>query len=137
MKRRGDDGRRQRRGADATGFYILPRGNAGTLPRVWSFDGKLGLNFRASSNTTISFVVDCFDLLNSAQVTGIDQNYTYAFVLPIVGNGATAQALKGDPSSLRYEANAQYSHTDDNLKFGRATAYQPPRSWRFSARVTF
>jgi hypothetical protein len=113
----------------------LPRGDAGTLPWVWTFDLRLGLNFRASRNVTITFSVDCFNLLNSAQVTGIDNEYTYANVLPII-NG-TPQGLKGTPSSLRYDSHLPYSHTDDSLNFGKPTSYQDPRSWRFAARVTF
>ncbi|HMK72551.1 MAG TPA: TonB-dependent receptor, partial [Myxococcaceae bacterium] len=115
--------------------YILTRGNAGTLPWVWSLDGKLGLNFRASSDVTLTFAVDCFNILNSAQVTDIDQNYTFAPVLPIIDG--TAQGLKGTPSALRYADHSPYSHVDDNLNFGRPTAYQTPRSWRFAARVSF
>ncbi|HMK73410.1 MAG TPA: TonB-dependent receptor, partial [Myxococcaceae bacterium] len=115
--------------------YILTRGNAGTLPWVWSLDGKIGLNLRASSDVTVTFSVDCFNLLNSAQVADIDQNYTFAPVLPIIDG--TAQGLKGSPSALRYWDHTPYSHASDNLNFGRASAYQPPRSWRFAARVSF
>jgi len=115
--------------------YILPRGNAGTLPWVWSVDGKLGLNFRATSDVTLTLTVDCFNILNSAQTTNIDPNYTFAPVLPIIDG--TAQGLKATPSMLRYADHTPYSHLDDNLNFGRAAAYQPPRSWRFALRVSF
>jgi len=117
--------------------FILPRGNAGTLPWVWDLDLKVGLNFRATKDTTVTFAVDCFNVFNSQQYTLIDQNYTFASVLPIIGTGANAQALKGDPSSLRYADNTVYSHADDNPNFGRPIAYQPARVFRFSAKVSF
>jgi hypothetical protein len=115
--------------------FILPRGNAGTLPWVWDVDAKLGINFRATKDTTVTFTVDVFNLFNSAQYVAIDENYTFASVLPII-NG-TAQGLKGTPSTLRYADHTDYSHTSDNLNYGKPTAYQPPRAFRFSAKVSF
>jgi len=133
--------------------YVLPRGMAGRLPWINSIDGKLGINYRVSRGTTVSAGIDVFNLLNSAQVAGVDENYTFADVLPIVGsgaapgNGSTPNTLKGTPSSLRYVDGSVYSHQDDSPNFGRpacgaagctaSPAYQPPRSWRFFARVSF
>ena len=115
--------------------FILPRGNAGTLPWVWNVDAKIGFNFRATKDTTVTLAIDAFNLFGSQQVVLIDQNYTFASILPII-NG-TSQGLKGTPSTLRYAGNVQYSHADDNPNFGRPTAYQAPRVFRFEAKVSF
>jgi hypothetical protein len=122
--------------ADGNGtVYILTRGNAGTLPWVWNLDLKLGLSLFVSRGTTLNVAVECFNVLNSAQVIAVDENYTFMFVLPIVGG--TAQGLKGNPSTLRNADHSSYGHTNDNLDYGQPQAYQPPRAFRFSARVTF
>ena len=115
--------------------FILPRGNAGTLPWVWNLDLKLGLSIRTSADGTVSIAVACFNVLNSAQVTGVDQNYTYVNVRPVPGG--TAQGLKGDPSTGVQSTGAPYTHDLDNPNYGRPTTYQAPRIFRFSARVTF
>jgi len=125
--------------------YITQRGGAGALPWINSIDGRFGVNWRLSKDMVLSVAVDVFNILNSAQVQTVDENYTFASVLPIV-NG-TPQQLKATPSALRYVDGTQYSHADDNLNYGHPAcgnagcvaqpAYQPPRQWRFSARLSF
>jgi outer membrane receptor protein involved in Fe transport len=115
--------------------FILARNSAGTLPWVWNLDVKLGVSIRVAQDTSIYMGVDCFNVVNSAQVTAIDENYTFFNVLPILGG--TAQGLKGDPSTLHYADGTAYQHTSDNMNYGRPQAYQPARAFRFSARVTF
>jgi hypothetical protein len=136
--------------------YVLPRGDAGRLPWINSIDGKLGLNYRISKDVTLNVGLDVFNIFNFEQVQNVDQNYTFEFVLPIQGAGAvpgnagTPNTLKGTPSSAKNIDGTTYVHAEDNANFGHAAcggqalnqctaipAYQPPRSWRFSARVTF
>jgi hypothetical protein len=133
--------------------YILPRGDAGRLPWINTVDGKVGINYRISKDVVLNVGVDVFNLFNFEQVLNVDQNYTFATVLPIIGAGAVPgsatqpNTLKGTPSSLRNIDGSTYTHDEDNTNFGHpacgaagctlAPAYQAPRTWRFSARVTF
>ncbi|WP_224362971.1 TonB-dependent receptor domain-containing protein [Hyalangium versicolor] len=113
--------------------YILPRGSAGRLPWVNRFDSRLAVNYTLAKDLVASISMDVFNVFNFQTATAYDQNYTYSPVLPIVGGtkadlpGKVIDAETGDP----------ISGEAINKNFGKPTAYQAPRSFRFGARVTF
>jgi hypothetical protein len=113
--------------------YILPRGTAGRLPWVNRFDSRLAVNYQLTKDMTASVSLDVFNVFNFQTATAYDQNYTYSPVLPIVGGtksdlpGKVLDAETGDPIPAKAI----------NKNFGKPTAYQAPRSFRFGARVSF
>jgi len=114
--------------------YILPRGSGGRLPWLNTFDLHGGVDWRFAQGWTLSFTVDCFNVFNWQQVTAVDNNYTFAGVLPVV-NGKPADL----PDLLRYDdgSSRPFAQADINPNFKRATGYQLPRAFRFGAKVTF
>ncbi|WP_224241180.1 TonB-dependent receptor [Hyalangium gracile] len=113
--------------------YILQRGTAGRLPWVNRFDSRLAVNYTVARNITASLSLDVFNVFNFQTATAFDQNYTYSPVLPIEGGS------KGDLPGKVLDAETGEPITDEaiNKNFGKPTAYQAPRSFRFGARVTF
>ncbi len=123
--------------------FILPRGSAGRLDWVNSIDSHVGLSYHFARGYTLSAGADIFNLFNFQTATAVDQNYTFATVQPIQG---------GSPSDLNTcDATNPAQRTQCNLKnfdgtpfsgaanpnFKRPIAYQLPRSFRFTARVSF
>jgi hypothetical protein len=112
--------------------YILPRGAAGRLPWVNRFDSRLAVNYKLSRGLTASLSLDVFNLFNFQTATAYDQNYTYSAVLPIEGGSAADL-----PGKLVDVDGNLVSEDEVNKNFGKPTAYQAPRSFRFGARVAF
>jgi hypothetical protein len=108
--------------------YILPRGTAGRLPWVNRFDGRLSVNYKLSRQLTASLSLDVFNLFNFQTATEFDQNYTFSDVNPLVG---------GSPRDLGDLKDIEGDPAPKNPNFGKPTAYQAPRSFRFGARVAF
>jgi len=114
--------------------YILPRGSGGRLPWLNTFDLHAAVDWRFAQGWTLSFSVDCFNVFNWQQITAVDNNYTFAGVLPVV-NGKPSDL----PSLLRYDdgSNRPFAQADINPNFLHATGYQLPRAFRFGAKVSF
>jgi len=114
--------------------YILPRGDGGRQPWVNTIDLHFAVDWRFAQAWTLTLSVDCFNVLNWQQVTAVDNNYTFAGVLPVV-NGKPSDL----PSQLRYDdgSNRPFAQADINPNFGHALAYQAPRAFRFGAKVSF
>ncbi|WP_044191869.1 TonB-dependent receptor [Hyalangium minutum] len=113
--------------------YILPRGTAGRLPWVNRFDSRLAVNYQLAKDITASVSLDVFNVFNFQTATAYDQNYTYSPVLPIVGG------TRADLPGKVLDAETEEPIPDEaiNKNFGKPTAYQAPRSFRFGARVSF
>ena len=126
---------------------ILPRGSGERLPWVETFDAHLGLAFRLTKASELVVGADVFNLFNFQQVTGRDEEYTRANVLPIAdGTLANLPAKRPDGSyvcappacKLKYATDGSaFDPVDRNPNFGNPTGYQAPRSFRFSAKVMF
>jgi len=102
--------------------FILPRGAGGRTPWVHSLDAHLGFTFKITRTETLTVAMEVFNLVNSQQVTRVNERYTSDTVLP-VQNG-TREDL----------ANLPVTPDPDH---GTPRAYQSPRSFRFGARITF
>lgn len=138
-------------GADEA--FILQRGAAERLPWVHNFDSHVGFAFKLSKESELSVGIDIFNLFNFQGVTGVDETYTSSSVLPIVDDkGATGTTkdlptFNADgscvaPCKLRVIDDATGLLRDPvkeelNPNFGHPNAYQAPRTFRFSAKVSF
>jgi hypothetical protein len=113
--------------------FILPRGAAGRLPWVHTMDSHVGVNYRLARNSVLTVGLDVFNLFNFSGVTGRDQRYTRADVLPIE-NGTQADL----PGKVVSAADGSPLPPDQiNPNYGNIQAYQDPRRIRFNARVSF
>jgi hypothetical protein len=108
--------------------YILPRGAGERLPWTYSADLRLAYGFRFSSTRGLAATVDIFNLFNFQRETVRDQRYTSSEVSAVDSGGigalTNADGTPFDPSTV-------------NPNFGRATAYQAPRVFRFGLKGTF
>jgi hypothetical protein len=132
--------------------FILQRGTGERLPWVHGFDSHVGFAFRLSKESELSVGIDVFNLFNFQAETRRDETYTRAAVLPIVdekGKSGTTKDLptrdadgnfQCDPATckLRYsETGGTFDPVDINPNYGNPLAFQSPRQFRFSAKVSF
>ena len=147
--------------------YILQRGTSGRAPWVTSFDAKVGFNYRLTQASVISLGVEGFNLFNSQRPILIDNRYTLDFPGPIVGatqgtiptqyggictSAAVSSCAQGngslprpriDPATgagikvLLPDPGGNPLVVTTNINWGKATAYQGVRTFRFTLRVTF
>jgi hypothetical protein len=127
--------------------FILPRGSGERLPPIFNFDSHLSTGFRLSKDSELTVGIDIFNLFNFQGVTRRDDGFTTEAVLPIVG-GTEADLPKQNPTTKEWECapgdckleNADktpFDATNVNPNYGNPTAYQEPRQFRFTAKVTF
>lgn len=124
--------------------FILPRGSGERLPWVHSFDGHLGLAYRLAKESELILSMDVFNIFNFQEVTAVDQTFTRSEVRPILDGTVDNVPGKGegcDPGAgckLTYVSGDPFNPDQDrNPNFGNPTEYQPPRTFRFAAKVTF
>ncbi|QRK08902.1 TonB-dependent receptor [Archangium violaceum] len=116
--------------------FVLPRGSAGRTPWVNNIDTNIGLNYRVTKTSTVSFTLDVFNIFNFQTETLVDENYTYAAVLPVkdgtpadLPNKVVVVGSNGDQRAMTAD--------DVNPNFKKPTQYQSPRQVRFGVRYTF
>jgi outer membrane receptor protein involved in Fe transport len=118
--------------------FVLPRGAGGRTPWTNTIDSNLGVNYRVSKDSVVSFTLDVFNLFNFQGVDQVDQTYTTLFVQPIK-DGTPADL----PDNVSWQAGEERDEPfgtvegDVNLNFKNPTRYQPPRQVRFGIRYTF
>ena len=145
--------------------YILPRGEGGRLPWVTSVDARVGVNYRLSKDSTLTFSVEAFNIFNSQRPVRVDENYTFDTVGPIIngkqgsvpnqyggrcetadpatcvpGNGSLPRPFyaNGAPGLVGLPDPTQaLIGANLNPNWGAPRQYQPVRTFRFGARFTF
>ncbi|WNG49913.1 TonB-dependent receptor [Archangium minus] len=115
--------------------FVLPRGSGGRTPWVNNIDTNIGLNYRVTKTSTVSFTLDVFNLFNFQTATLVDENYTYKAVLPVV-DGTTSD-VPGKAVVVTDDGERPMTQDDVNPNFKKATQYQSPRQVRFGIRYTF
>ncbi len=123
--------------------FILPRGAAGRLSWIHDLDAHLALAYRFSQGYALSVGADIFNLFNFQTATAVDQNYTFATVKPLEGGSRSDlnTCSAADPTQRTQCRLTNFDGTPfsgaTNPNFLRPIAYQPPRSFRFTARLSF
>jgi len=123
--------------------FILPRGTGGRTPWLHSIDTNLTVGYQFTKTNAVTVGLDIFNLFNFQQVTGYDQSYTLADVLPITdGSAANLYGKKGEAPTdtskkLLYSDGSDFQPEDVNPNWQNPTRYQTPRQIRLNARVTF
>jgi hypothetical protein len=113
--------------------YVLPRGSAGRTPWTWQLNLRAGANYKLTKLYALGLSVDIFNVTNNQQVSGVDQNYTFDSVSPIV-NGKVSDL----PFLKTVTANGGPGvPVTPNTNFLNATSYQLPFSARFGAKLSF
>jgi hypothetical protein len=113
--------------------FILPRGSGERTPWEFGADLQLGYRFNIDKDKTVQATVDVFNIFNFQAITQKDQRYTASDVLPLAGGSISPD---GTISGLTRSDGSEFSPTERNPNFGRPTAYQPPRVFRFGLRTT-
>jgi hypothetical protein len=138
-------------GQDET--FVLPRGTGGRTPWINSIDSNVGVNYRVSKDSVVSFTLDVFNLFNFQGVDAVDQTYTVLNVQPIP-NGTPAD-LENPVGRVDWQEGSERFRDADgdgeaetpvpfgsregdvNKNFKNPTRYQSPRQVRFGIRYTF
>jgi outer membrane receptor protein involved in Fe transport len=115
--------------------FVLPRGAGGRTAWVNNIDSNVGLNYRLGKTGTVSFTLDVFNMFNFQTATQVDENYTYASVLP-VKNGSISD-LPNAVKVVTDDGERAMTEEDENPNFMQPTQYQAPRQVRFGIRYTF
>lgn len=108
--------------------FILPRGTGEQLPWVFRIDTNVGYTKRFRKDLALTITMDVFNVMNFQQTTFIDQTYTNDDLLPIAG---------GTMADLEGLVGTSGEPVVKNPNFGRPTAFQRPRMFRFGVRLTF
>jgi hypothetical protein len=98
---------------------------------LFDVDAHVALGVRLARESRLEVVMDVFNLFGFQGVTAQDRTYTLDTVQPIV-NGRVS-----DLGKLRTTSGAAFDPQHKNPNFGNPIAYQPPRQFRFGAKVTF
>ena len=109
--------------------YVEPRGSGERLPWTTSFDLRLAYGVKLDKDRSISITVDVFNLFNFQSIVARDERYTASDVRAVEG-GRAADLSNSDGTAFDPD-------TQRNPNFGRATAYQAPRIFRFGLKGTF
>jgi outer membrane receptor protein involved in Fe transport len=115
--------------------YILPRGAGGRTELTTQLDARLIYGRNIGSGQRIEAFVDLLNLLNTQTTTGVDEDYTYEDVNPIVGGdrGDLAHLKAIDPTTGRTSS----ALASKNPNYGNPTADQAVFSARLGIRLTF
>ncbi len=109
--------------------YIEPRGSGERLPWTYSADLRFVYGVQFDRHSSFAFTVDVFNLFNFQAAVARDERYTAFDVRAAEGGDrddlVNADGTEFDPDSQR------------NPNFGRPTAYQAPRVFRFGIKGTF
>jgi Carboxypeptidase regulatory-like domain/TonB dependent receptor len=109
--------------------YIEPRGSGERLPWTYSADLRLVYGIAFMKESSLALTIDVFNLFNFQAAAARDERYTASDVRAAEG-GSVRDLTNADGSAFDRA-------TQRNPNFGRATAYQPPRIFRFGLRGTF
>ncbi|MET0390848.1 MAG: TonB-dependent receptor, partial [Polyangiales bacterium] len=117
-------------GAYVDNVYISPRGSGERLPWTGTVDLRLVYGINLADGYNLSVTVDVFNLFNFQSMSARDERYTTSDVRAAQGGG---------PNDLTngYDGSSFDPNTQRNPNFGRATAYQAPRIFRFGVKGTF
>jgi outer membrane receptor protein involved in Fe transport len=113
-------------GADEV--FILPRGAGQRLPWQFSADAQVGYSFAMGNGRDLTVTIDVYNLLNWQAATDVDNTYTRADVLP---------SSTGDLTNIKTTDGGTLAKSNVNPNFGRVTAYQDPRIFRFGLRFNY
>jgi len=129
--------------------YIVPRGQGGALVTakgkeftidpgrgdwVHRIDVRLGYSVQLSKSSTLGVTMDVFNIFNFQAAIARDQRYTNSDVSPCAKGGTVPTCIK---HSAPGDTTPFDPTTEVNPNYGKPTAYQAPRQFRFGAKVTF
>jgi hypothetical protein len=129
--------------------YLLPRGSGGRTPLVTQVDLRATVRWALPRGLALSASVDVFNALDAETVTTVDERWTRDDVGTLAVQGGQcltrhgAEARNPIAGALRDCPDLAYVKTLDgrpatiNKNFGRPTAYQDPRSFRFGLELSF
>jgi hypothetical protein len=107
--------------------FILPRGSGDRLPWQYQADAQIGYSLALGHNRDLTITIDVYNLLNLQAATDVDNTYTRSDVLP----------SSGGLSAIKTSDGGNFDPNDKNPNFGRVTAYQNPRIFRFGLRFNY
>jgi hypothetical protein len=108
--------------------FLVERGGGERLPWVFRIDTNIGYRKYFSEDFSVEVSVDVFNVVNFQSAIAVDENYTFSDVIPIAG---------GRMEDLLAHTDIHGQPIVMNPNFGKPTAFQTPRQFRFGARLNF
>ena len=117
--------------------FLLPRGEGGRTPGLFSLDLNLGYDYKISDDMKVNFSVNIFNVTNSTGIVDVDHAYTFDDVLPVVGGKlADIEDIDGNPTILNIDG-ATVTKNENWKEPLSASQKQSPLSARFGVRFSF
>jgi hypothetical protein len=116
--------------------YIVQRGTGERLPWQYSADVQLGYSFAMGDKSTLSIIVDVWNLLNFQAAVNRDEIFTRVDVIPLQ-EAVDPKNRAAIAARLKRSDGATFDTAQVNPNFGSPTAYQLPRIFRFGLRLTY
>ncbi|PTL77543.1 TonB-dependent receptor [Vitiosangium sp. GDMCC 1.1324] len=113
--------------------FLLPRGSAERTPWLHSIDSHIGVTWQLKRQE-VSLTLDVFNLFNFQEVTRVDENYTYAAVLPLT---KAVEAGQLTPDMITTSEGSRLTESQLNRSFKQPLQYQTPRQVRLGLRYAF
>jgi hypothetical protein len=125
--------------------YLIQRGTGGSLNAkdftvtqargdwIHNIDLRVGYSVRINKDAALGITADIFNIFNFQGATGRDPTYTASDVAPCTSGVLPACLKHSDPG----DKTPFDPKKEVNPNYGKPTAYQDPRQFRFGAKVTF
>jgi hypothetical protein len=99
----------------------------------------VGLTYRLGGSKAVSLTVDLFNLFDFQAATRVDQNYTYASVLPVTTAVEPGKLTPDRVTKIDEDTGTQVPlrAEDLNRSFKKPLEYQAPRQVRLGLRYSF
>jgi hypothetical protein len=116
--------------------FLIKRGSGERTPWVFNINASLGANFYATKTLKIGATAEAFNIFNFQAATAVDESYSSEAGLRPLAEGATVKDL--EEAAEQFAADNGISIDEVvNQNYGKASAYQAPRTFRFGVRVEF
>jgi hypothetical protein len=126
---------------------ILPRGVGGRTPFTTKVDLKGALQYVVKPPYTVKLSVDVLNVFNDQSVLGVDQDWTFDSVAPIVdgqcnsrnavSKGNKIQAALADCPALQYLKTTSGRPVTINENWGQGNLFRAPLAVRFGLEFSF
>jgi hypothetical protein len=126
---------------------VLPRGTGGRTPFNTKVDLKGALQYVVKPPYTVKLSVDVLNVFNDQSVLGVDQDWTFDSVAPIVdgqcnsrnavSKGNKIQAALADCPALQYLKTTSGRPVTINENWGQGNSFRAPLAVRFGLEFSF
>ena len=129
--------------------HVLPMGSGGDAPWVHNLNLMLTAKVLLGKGVNLEVRFDMMNFINLQGVTGVDETFTHAYVLPYYASagvhpqvaaciaGRLASTCSADTLPVRKSDGTNLERSEINPNFKMPVSFQDPFTARLSVRLTF